>query len=159
MDRIITLREPYASRSVRALDLLDLGGWRVKLYGITYRGERPVQALVHAAAAAAQERLPRPAVTGDRYGVGFVGAHDGRGANFVFVDWWANEDELHHLTWVSSKEEPGRLQPTGPDDFTACAWDLALIGHERASWVRHVLSRTQGPDVEAYLADRLNSEV
>jgi hypothetical protein len=77
----------------------------------------------------------------------------------VFVDWWADEDELHHHTWLSSKEEPGRLRVTGPDDLTACAWDLAVIGHERAAWVRHVLARAQGPDLDAYLADRLHGEV
>ena len=159
MDATISLAEPYATRSVRCLDLLTLNGWHLKLYGITYRGERPVEALVDAAVAAAQERLPRPAVTNDRYGVGFVGAHDGRSANFVFVDWWAHEDELHHHAWLSSKKEPGRLRATSPDDFTACAWDLAVIGHERAAWVRHVLARAQGPDLDAYLSDRLSGQV
>jgi hypothetical protein len=81
------LSEPYTLRSVRFLDLLTFDGWRVKLYGIAYRAERPGQALVDAAVAAARERLPRPAVTDDRYGIGFVGAHQGRGGNFVFVDW------------------------------------------------------------------------
>jgi hypothetical protein len=159
MHSVIKLAEPYAARSVRLLDILNVDAWRLKLYGITYRGERPVQALVDAAVAATHKQLPRPAVTDDRYGVGFVGAHDGRGANFVFVDWWENEDELHHHTWLSSKNEPSRLRPTGPDDLTACAWDLALIAHERAAWVQHVLARPQGPDLDAYLATRLNSEV
>jgi hypothetical protein len=103
--------------------------------------------------------LPRPAVTDDRYGVGFVGAHDGRSGNFVFVDWWAAEDELHHHTWFSSNEEPDKLRATGPDDFTACAWDLAVIGHERAAWVRHVLARAEGPDLDAYLGDQLDGDV
>jgi hypothetical protein len=159
MDAAVRLAEPYATRSIRCLDLLTLVGWRLKLYGIAYRGGRPVQALVDAAVAAAQERLPRPAVADDRYGVGFVGAHDGRGANFVFVDWWEHEDELHHHAWLSSKGEPRRLHATGPDDFTACAWDLAVIGHERAAWVRHVLTRAQGPDLDAFLADRLSGEI
>lgn len=136
-----------------------MDGWRLKLYGITYRGEHPAQALVDAAVAAARERLPRPAVSSDCYGVGFVGAHDGRGANFVFVDWWGNEDELHHHTWLSSKNEPGRLRPTSPDDLTACAWDLAVIGHERAAWVRHVLARAGGPDIDAYLADGISGHI
>lgn len=159
MNPAISLAEPYGPRWVRCLDSLTFDGWRVKLYGIAYRGDRPVQALVDAAVAAAQESLPRPAATNHRYGVGFVGAHDGRGANFVFVDWWANEDELHHRAWLSSKEEPGTLRATGPNDFTACTWDLAVIGHERGAWVRHVLARPQGPDLDAYLADQLHVRV
>jgi hypothetical protein len=155
----VRLAAPYATRAVRFLDLLTFDGWRLKLYGIAYRGDRPVQTLVDAAVAAVDQRLPRPAVTDDRYGVGFVGAHDGRGANFVFLDWWADEDELHHHTWLSSNEDPGRLRATGPDDLSACAWDLAVIGHERAAWVRHVLARAEGPDLDAYLGDRLGGDV
>jgi hypothetical protein len=149
----------YKPRAVRCLDLLAFDGWRLKLYGIAYRGERPGQALLDAAVAAAREWLPRPAVTDDRYGVGFVGAHEGRGDNFVFVDWWGGEDELHHHGWRSGYEEPGRLRASGPDDFTACAWDLVVIGHERTAWVRHVLARAEGPDLDAYLGDRLDADV
>ena len=153
------LIETYAPRSVRCLDVLTFDGWRLKLYGIKYRGERPVDALVEAAVAAAQERVPRPAVTDDRYGVGFVGAHNGRSGNWVFLDWWEGEDELHHHAWGSSHEAPGSLRAAGPDEFTACAWDLAVIGHERNAWVRHVLTRTDGPDLDAYLSDRLDGSV
>lgn len=156
MDGTMSLAEPYATRPVRCLDHLTFDGWPPKLYGITYRGERPVQALIDAAVVAAQERLPRPAVTNDRYGVGFVGAHDGRGANFVFVDWWANEDELHHHAWLSSKKEPGRLRATGPDDLTACAWVLAVIGHECAAWLAR-RGRTSTPTCPTGLAARSDS--
>jgi hypothetical protein len=34
-----------------------------------------------------------------------------------------------------------------------------VIGHERAAWVRHVLARAPGPDLDAYLADRLTAEI
>jgi hypothetical protein len=156
---VIRLSERYTLRSVRFLDLLTFDGWRLKLYGIAYRAERPEQAIVDAAVAAVRERLPRPAVTGDRYGVGFVGAHQGRGGSFVFADWWATENDLHHRAWRSSQDEPSRLRPTGPDDFIACTSDLAVIGHERTAWVRHVLARPQGPDVDAYLEDRLDDDV
>jgi hypothetical protein len=61
---------------------------------------------------------------------------------------------------LSGKAEPGRLRATGPDDFTACAWDLAVITHERAAWVSHVLSRAEGPDIDAaYLGDQLGGVV
>jgi hypothetical protein len=159
MAAAMRLAEPYAPRPVRCLDVLAFDGWRVKLYGIAYRGERAAQELVDAAAALAQERLPRPAVTDDRYGVGFVGAHDGRGDHFVFVDWWEAENELHHHGWRSSKEEPHNFRAHGPEDFTGCAWDLAVVCYERAAWVRHVLARPEGPDLDAYLADQLNGEV
>jgi hypothetical protein len=43
-----------------------------------------------------KERLPQRAITPSRYGAGFLRIHVGCGANFVFVDWWAEEKELHH---------------------------------------------------------------
>jgi hypothetical protein len=152
----MNLSEPYTLRSVRFLDLLTFDGWRVKLYGIAYQAERPRQALVDGAVAAVQEKLPRPAVTADRYGVGFAGAHQGRGGNFVFLDWWATENDMHHRAWRSSEDEPGRLRPTRPDELTACTSDLAVIAHERDAWVRHVLN---GQDLDAYLDDRLDDDV
>ena len=159
MPATMHLSEPYTRRSVRFLDLAAFDGWRLKVYGLAYRAERPGQAVVDAALAAAREALPRPAVTEDRYGVGFLGAHAGRGANFVFLDWWETENDLHHRAWRSSPDAPERLRPTGPDDLVACTSDLAVIGHERTAWMRHVLTRPAGPDLDAYLDDRLDADV
>jgi hypothetical protein len=160
MNPAIHLSEPYTLRSVRFLDLITFDDWRLKLYGIAYQAERPEQAVVEAAIAAAQERLPRPAITDDRYGVGFLAAHQGRrGATFTFVDWWAGENDLYQHAWHGSADAPGRLRPSGPDDFMACTSDLAVIAHERSAWVRHVLARPEGPDLDAYLADRLDDDV
>ena len=103
--------------------------------------------------------LPSPPVTDERYGVGFLGAHQGRGSNFAFVDWWALENELHHHVWFSSLEEPGALRAQKADDPIACAWDLSLLSHERAAWVEHVLQRWDAPDLDGYLAAQLNAEL
>jgi hypothetical protein len=35
------------------------------------------------------------------YHLGFLGVHDGRTSNFVFLDYWAEENELHHHVFVS----------------------------------------------------------
>jgi hypothetical protein len=153
------LLEPYRPRAIRCLDVVELDGWRIKVYGIAYEGERPAAALVEAALDVARGALPAPAVTDDRYGVGFLGAHQGRGSNFVFLDWWALENELHHRVWFSSLEEPGALRAQETDDPIACAWDLSVLAHERAAWVEHVLAKWQDPDLDGYLAAQLNAEI
>jgi hypothetical protein len=76
----------------------------------------------------------------------------------VFVDWWEQENELHHHVFFSSSEEPGALRAGTAADPIACAWDLAVVAHERSAWVRHVLAADL-PDVDAYLADRLSGAV
>jgi hypothetical protein len=153
------LVEPYRPRAIRCLDVAELDGWWIKVYGIAYDGGRPAPALVDAALDVARRTLPTPPTGGDRYGVGFLGAHQGRGSNFVFLDWWALENELHHRVWFSSLEEPSALRAQETDDPIACAWDLSVLSHERAAWVEHVLARWDAPDLDGYLAAQLNAEL
>jgi prepilin-type processing-associated H-X9-DG protein len=137
----------------------SLDGWRIKVYGIAYGRPEPRPELVDAGRAVARERLPRPAVTETRYGVGFLGIHDGRGANFVFVDWWERENELHHHVYFSSPDKPAELRPPADGDPVACTWDLSVVARERDAWVRHVLASVNGPDLDAYLADQHSGQV
>jgi hypothetical protein len=95
----------------------------------------------------------------NHYGVGFVGIHEGKTGNFVFVDWWADENELHHHVYVSTSEEPNELEYMTPSGLTACVWDLFLIGHERDSWVNHILKQSANPDIEGYLKATVNTVV
>ena len=155
----IRLAEAYTPRPISALGVEEIAGWRLKVYGIAYGRDGPRPELVDASLAAASERLPQPPITEARYGIGFLGVHDGRGENFVFVDWWAHENELHHQILFSPSDEPGQLRAGTDGDPIACAWDLSVVGHERDAWVRHVLANPHGPDLDAYLADQLSGSV
>ena len=151
------LQEPYQKRPVRFLDVWQHNGWRLKVYGIAYQRDLPRPELVAAAHETAAWMLPE--ITADRYGVGFMGVHDGRGANIVFVDWWANENELFHNVYYSPPEAPRILRAARPGELTACTWDLAVMCYERTAWLETVLSNPAGPDFEAYLARRLDGEI
>lgn len=155
---MLRLLEPYSPRPIRFIELWEDGGWRIKVYGILYRGgaDRPDPELLTAARGAARARLPQPAVAEDRYGVGFLGVHRGRGANLVFVDWWASENELHHHVYRANPGTPAALTDVTPTGSAACVWDLRVIGFERDAWVETVLANPAGPDVDAYLLRRLN---
>ena len=100
-----------------------------------------------------------PARTDLRYGLGFLGIHQGRESNFVFVSWWENENELQHRVFFSTPGRPGELRSAAPDEPIACVWDLSVIAHEREAWIRHVLSRPSAADPAAYLADALHADV
>jgi len=155
----ITLTEGYTPRPFSDLGTVHSHGWRVKVTGIAYHSPRPRQELVDATLELAGSVLPQPAITASRYGVGFVGVHDGRGACFSFVDWWESENELHHHTFTSPWDKPGELVDVTGQGFAACAWDLALISHERQAWVDHVLANPHGPDLDGYLADKLEGRI
>lgn len=151
--------EPYASRSIRFLRLWEERGWRMKVYGIAYRREKPAPRLVAAALRLTGNCLPDPAVTATRYGVGYVGVHQGRGSNLVFVDWWEDENELHHRVFTSTPDHPGVFQDRTATPLTACVWDLAVMGFERQAWVASALQAPGRPDLGRYVATRFQGEI
>lgn len=153
------LQEAYKKRPIRYLGLVQEAGWKLKMYGIAYNRAQPRAELIDSAKMFAGQILPQPAVTDSRYGVGFIGVHDGRNGNFIFIDWWVNENELVHHVYTSPSEHPTRLQYGFPSGVVACAWDLALIAHERQAWVDCVLANIHGPDFDAYFDRQLNTEL
>lgn len=153
------IRQPYRSRSVSFLELWYHAGWRLKVYGIACEADHPRAELVDCARELASDCLPQPAVTVDRYGVGFVGVHEGLGSNLIFVDWWGHENELTHRVFVSSADRPFAFADVTAIGPTACVWDLAVIGFERQAWVAAVLQAPDGPDLSRYLAARFEGMV
>jgi hypothetical protein len=155
----IALPEPYAARTIRFLDVWEDAGWRLKRYGIAYAEGGPAPALVDVAQSLARRCLPRPAVGEGRYGVGFMGVHEGRGANLVFVDWWADGNELHHHVFTASGDAPLDFSDVTGSGLAACVWDLAVIGFERDAWVATVMIDPDESGLEAYLACRFEGSV
>lgn len=153
----IKLLGTYEPRPIRFQNLWDIVDWRLKVYG-THGQPAPDDRLIRGLKTAAEEVLPRPTVTDSRYGLGFMCAHQGRTVSIGFVDWWENEDELHHKMFIADEQDLSRLHPAAEDELTACSWDLAVIGFERNAWVRHILKAPQ-PDIEAYLKEHLNEDV
>lgn len=150
---------PYQPRPIRFLGLWPMDGWRVKVYGIAHARPLPRPELVAAAKAVAARRLRALPPALPHYRVGFLGVHDGRTANFVFLDVWADENELYHHAYVSPTAEPGRLTYVTPTGLSACVWDMRLQAFERDAWVTHVLRRDPSPDLDGYLADTLDADV
>jgi hypothetical protein len=154
---IISLREPYKTRSIRFLELWEADGWRLKVYGIAYAREYPASALTESAKQRARTYLPR--IDQQHYGVGFIGIHEGRGSNFVFVDWWAEENELHHHVFVSPSDRPEQFNEVTSTGLIACVWDLRVLSFERQAWIDTILACWDAPDLDKYLMQRLNENV
>lgn len=140
------------------MELWHHAGWRFKVYGIASRRPLPRDELVKAAKAVAAERLANVPESMKHYSVGFLGVHDGQTANFVFVDWWADENELHHHVYTSPCDEPARMTYATPTGLVACVWDLRLIAFEREAWLDTILKPSGVADLDAYLGKRLNEE-
>jgi hypothetical protein len=151
MTRVPALLEAYRPRRIHSLGVWALAGFRIKASAILYEGDRVEPRLLGAAHEHAAAWLVGDPTVQQHYGVGFLGIHDGRGANQVFLDLWINENELMHTVWISTKEDPGALVHP-PDDYNSvCVWDLALQAFEREAWIACVLGNPDGPDLDRYL--------
>jgi hypothetical protein len=149
---------PYQPRPIRFIEVWRCGTWRLKVYGIAHGRAAPRRSLIDAAKLVAAESLAAVAPAVKHYSVGFLGIHDGRTSNFVFVDWWADENELHHHVYVSPKHEPERLVYTTPTGVIACVWDLRVLAFERQAWLDTVLLASGSANLDAYLERRLNED-
>ena len=149
----------YEPRAIQPLPHWHWRGWRLKVYAILEPRRAWRDELLEAAREVAAKVLGGAASRTAHHGIGFVGLHCGAGADVVFVDWWAAENELHHHVYVA---EPGRadtLRPRDPSELTACVWDLEVLAFERDAWVRWVLEPPDRPRWEEYLASQLERKV
>ncbi|MEJ2052499.1 MAG: hypothetical protein P8X42_01150, partial [Calditrichaceae bacterium] len=132
---MIKISEKYKPRSIRFLDYWSIGSWKMKAYGISYANEFPNKKLIQSAKEVTAARLLHNSKNSKHYNVGFVGIHEGKDENFVYIDWWAEENELYHHIYTSTISNPERLEYKTPTGLAACVWDLALIRYEREAWV------------------------
>ncbi len=152
------LGRPHRKRALRFLRDAAVGDWRLKVYGIAPLDVAVRESLVAATLARAAEVLPQPAVSADRYGVGFVIAHDAPGIAIGLIYWWQDENELHQRSFVGPHADPAAIAKL-PDPAAGCVWELGIIDFERRAWLEDVLANPAGPDIARYMERRLEDEV
>jgi len=148
---VFELSEIYRPRAISFCRLEEWRGWRLKVYAVQYRAKPLQWDLYEEGLSLALPGLPQPAVTRQRPGVGFVVVHQGRGMHNLIVNWWDRENEFFNRVFIRPFGADGawRIAEAGE---VASVWDLQLISFEREEYVRQVLARPGGPDLEAYLA-------
>lgn len=149
---------PHRPRSIRFLELATLGGWRIKVYGIAQERPIPERAYMERARAIAEATLPEPAVTEDRYGVGFMAVHQARMFNQIIVDWWERENELRHHVFKAQPSRPLDFKNITATGEAFCLWELRVIGFEREAWMQTMLKTSPEPNLDSYLSRQLNED-
>lgn len=149
---------PHRPRPIRFLELATIGDWRIKVYGISQDRPIPERACMERAPAIARSVLPEPAVTEDRYGVGFVVVHQARLFNQILVDWWERENELRHHVFKAEPPKPHDFKNITATGEAFCLWELRVLGFEREAWMQTMLKTSPGPSLDAYLDRRLHED-
>ncbi|MCG8435285.1 MAG: hypothetical protein MJA83_14770 [Gammaproteobacteria bacterium] len=162
MDIVEQLKQvlpPYKKRILRFLQHAEFDGWRVKVYGLSATDKLPGDDELQAALAVADTHLPRPAVTGDRYGLAILIVHRGREGLFVILNWWLGQNMLTHRAFFAPYSTPIALKEIARDDPAYCVWEMGVLQIERQAWIDCVLANPDGPDIEAYYARTADTEV
>lgn len=94
---------------------------------------------------------------------GFVILHRcGDGFHFLLVSTWRNSNELWETVWAKDGDGDPDFHPwplEGSHRPTFCVWELGVVAHERAAWIRFLRSRRDAEARLAYLRDTFEGEV
>jgi hypothetical protein len=142
---------PYRDRRTWLIGIREICGWQLKVHGICAAGRQLKEVTIESALAHAEKHVRWP----DREsGFGFITLHFGEQAVWLLVDLWV-EDILRHFLYQAPLAQPDQFTDGPTDGTMACVWELAVMQHERASWIKHVLSRPEDPDYQVYLRDSI----
>jgi hypothetical protein len=144
------VRHAYRDRRTRYDGLRTAAGYWLKVYSISFDDRDPDDAVFDTGLRLAAGLLPQPPVTASRYGVGFVIRHRGRGADYLVLHWWDNENELFCRVCTTANDDASGWRVDNREG-APCVWDHQVIAAERDAYVATVLSRAGPPDIEAYL--------
>jgi len=153
------ITEPFARREVRFLELWQPTGWSIKIYGLTH----PRRAMPGGEFLAAVKMLAAPLLGSvapqDHHGAGFFILHAARKANFILLDHWTGENTIRQNAYTSTFDEPEAFTDMTASRLVACVWELQVLSFERQAWLDAVLANPAGPDLDAYLDQRMNGYV
>jgi hypothetical protein len=154
----LSAADPYEPRPLRFIRRERFGNWRLKVYGIAASADLPRAELVDATVELAADVLPQPALHDERYGVGFVIAHDAATLGIALVYWWQSLNELHQRIFTSPRDDLAAMTKL-ENPAAGCVWELRIVDFEARAWLEDVLANPSGPDLDRYLAREFNAVV
>ncbi len=147
----------YIARPIDFIDQVNSEGWRIKVYGISAKSLPLPEGIVSEVLKNVLSHLPKPAVTEQRYGVGFLIIHQGTLRTWILLDWWENEDIMHHKLFSSPLDKPSAITAEADKSLIACVHELRVITFESEAWIKTVLGCDDHSDVDNYLELRFKS--
>jgi hypothetical protein len=144
--------EIYRPRDVSNLGQWDIGGLKLKVYGLVADNKKIDHAMVTLAQSfVRQEVLPRVVDEGDDNGMGFVIIHPGELGISISAHWWIQGSVLcqhiYRKLYAASKPMDTVKRPV-----IACVWELALINAEQEAWRKAMMKSEPSPS--AYMDTR-----
>ena len=153
----MTTIEPYVPRKVEFLKEVSFEDWRLKVYGLSTGKDPVTDDLVSIALRQLLPTLPLPAITEDRYGVGFTIIHRGTLRNWFSLDWWEYEDILFHQLFSSPLDDINSISAEDSSAI-ACVHELKIINFECEAWIVTALNGDGDPGFRNYMRKIFRNE-
>ncbi|MDJ0896188.1 MAG: hypothetical protein QNJ92_13680, partial [Alphaproteobacteria bacterium] len=123
--------EIYHPRDVSNLGLWEIGGLKLKVYGLFAAEKRTTEGMLSEAKAFVRhDVLPRVAEEGEDNGMGFVIIHPGDLGVSISAHWWIQGSVLCQHIYRKLYSET-KAMDTVKRPVIACVWELALINAEQ----------------------------
>lgn len=155
----MNIERPYAKRRVRRLSLIKHGDWNLEIYSISIKNSLVSEELVEAVKVQLPQWLRHIDAFSPNYKIGALIIHEGQDGIYILLNWWTDENLMRNQVYFSTYQEPERFIDLSERRVMACVWELAILWHERNSWVANVLKKNTNPDTSTYLHDFLNKEI
>lgn len=124
----------YAPRPVRLIHRRVLGGWRVKVYGISLAADAVRDELIDLGMAIVAATLPASVENRNLGRYAFVVIHDAPDNAYVLVHWWAGGNEVHQKVFSAPREHLDAMTAHSTDAI-GCVWELSVVEFERQAWL------------------------
>ena len=148
MEKRVLSLIPFVARLTEYVDQVDRSGWRIKVYTISVTSLPLPSKLVSVGVDKVLPHLPQIAQTEQRYGVGFLIIHHGTNRNWFLLDWWEQEDILHHKLFSSPLDNPGSISLEPNKSLIACVHELRVVNFESEAWIQTALCENCQPSFE-----------
>lgn len=156
---MIHIKQPYKSRPIRFLALIEIGGWQVKVYSISAKGAYVPDWLLEKGKAIASKHIHQAVELQEGYRVAILILHEGADGNYILLDWWFGENMIKNHVYASTSDSPDDFKYVTPSGIAYCVWELEVIHFERQAWIKTILAQAASPRMDSYLLEQLNVDI
>ncbi len=152
--------DKYVPRKIEFKELLEVEGWRIKVYTITKDGDFTHPQFYENVKGKLPEWLSSEnSFDASNDKIGFLILHAGTEGIFSLINWWVGKNMLNTHIFITNPEEPEVFSKISGDGLSSCIWELEVIYHERSSWIRNALKKEPEINYQSYIDDVYNGIV
>ncbi len=149
--------ECYQPRKISFERLVEMNGWYIKVYSITYKQHFHSYETLDTAINLSEEWTKNASKSNlPIYNMGFLILHEAREGCWMLFNWWTGGEMIESNVFFSTYENAGLINESTHPGHLVCVWELQIIEHEKNAWIKHILSKSKLPRPDDYLSDTLN---